>query len=43
MTRTKILIVDDERIMRESLGDWLEQDGYQVKKIAGGSDAPGKS
>jgi DNA-binding NtrC family response regulator len=39
MSSTKILIVDDELIMRESLGDWLEQDGYHVEKACSGSDA----
>jgi two-component system response regulator AtoC len=28
--RTRILIVDDEEIVRESLSAWLEQDGYTV-------------
>jgi DNA-binding NtrC family response regulator len=28
--RVKILVVDDEEIVRESLGGWLEKDGYQV-------------
>jgi len=27
MIETKILIVDDELIMRESLAGWLERDG----------------
>ncbi len=39
MSSTKILIVDDELIMRESLGDWLEQDGYHVEKACSGSEA----
>src|SRR5512140_807975 len=28
--RTRILVVDDEEIVRESLGGWLEKDGYTV-------------
>lgn len=32
----KILIVDDEEIMRESLKCWLEEDGYSVVTAAGG-------
>ncbi len=30
MKRVKILVVDDEPIVRESLGDWLKEAGYQV-------------
>ena len=29
---TRILIVDDEEIVRESLGGWLEKDGYTVAR-----------
>jgi DNA-binding NtrC family response regulator len=36
---TKILIVDDETIMRESLAGWLERDGHQVQTAASGEDA----
>lgn len=39
MGSTRILIVDDELIMRESLGDWLEQDGHHVEKACSGSEA----
>ncbi len=39
MPKTKILIVDDELIMRESLGGWLERDGYEVHKAASGEEA----
>jgi len=35
----KILIVDDEMIMRESLGGWLERDGHHVEKTASGEEA----
>ncbi len=38
MTRTKILIVDDELVMRESLGGWLERDGHQVEKAESGEE-----
>ncbi len=30
MKKAKILVVDDERIVRDSLGDWLKESGYQV-------------
>ena len=39
MDNTKILIVDDELVMRESLADWLKMDGYDVEKAAGGEQA----
>ena len=38
MTRTKILIVDDELIMRESLAGWLERDGYVIETAASGAE-----
>src|SRR5512140_276274 len=34
--RTRILIVDDEEIVRESLSAWLEQDGYNVQTAPDG-------
>jgi len=37
--RTRILVVDDEEIVRESLGGWLEKDGYQVAVAADGPAA----
>jgi DNA-binding NtrC family response regulator len=36
---TKILIVDDEEIVRESLGGWLEKDGYTVSAAPDGPTA----
>lgn len=39
MDKTKILIVDDEIIMRESLAGWLERDGHNVVSAASGEDA----
>ena len=39
MQNAKILIVDDELIMRESLAGWLERDGYYVEKSASGEEA----
>ncbi len=39
MITTKILIVDDELIMRESLSAWLERDGYDVSKASSGEEA----
>jgi DNA-binding NtrC family response regulator len=35
----KILIVDDELIMRESLAGWLERDGHAVQTAASGEEA----
>jgi DNA-binding NtrC family response regulator len=39
MGKTKILIVDDELIMRESLGGWLERDGHDIETVASGEEA----
>jgi len=35
----RILVVDDEEAMRESLNDWLKEDGYEVGLAAGGQEA----
>ena len=35
----RILVVDDEEAMRESLNDWLKEDGYDVGLAAGGQEA----
>ena len=43
MGATRILIVDDELIMRESLAGWLERDGYEVEKASSGEEALEKS
>jgi DNA-binding NtrC family response regulator len=37
--RTRILVVDDEEIVRESLGGWLEKDGYTVAMAPDGPAA----
>jgi len=37
--RPRILVVDDEAPMRESLKDWLTEDGYEVGLAAGGEQA----
>jgi CheY-like chemotaxis protein len=37
--RTRILVVDDEEIVRESLGGWLEKDGYTVQVQPDGPSA----
>ncbi len=42
MAGTKILIVDDELIMRESLAGWLRRDGYGVHTASSGEEALGK-
>ena len=39
MSNVKILIVDDELIMRESLAGWLERDGHAVQTAASGEEA----
>jgi DNA-binding NtrC family response regulator len=39
MSGTKILIVDDELIMRESLAGWLERDGHDVDTATSGEEA----
>jgi DNA-binding NtrC family response regulator len=42
MSITKILIVDDELIMRESLAGWLERDGHFIDKAGSGEEALSK-
>jgi DNA-binding NtrC family response regulator len=37
--RTSILVVDDEAVVRESLGDWFREDGYDVEVAESGSQA----
>ena len=37
--KPRILVVDDEAAMRESLKDWLMEDGYEVDLASGGEDA----
>src|SRR5512141_988355 len=37
--RTRILVVDDEEIVRESLSGWLEKDGYKLGSAADGFEA----
>ena len=39
MKKVKILVVDDEAIIRESLGDWLKDSGYQVYTAESGHEA----
>jgi DNA-binding NtrC family response regulator len=39
MDKTKILIIDDEMIMRESLAGWLKRDGHDVASAASGEEA----
>jgi DNA-binding NtrC family response regulator len=38
-TDTRVLVVDDEEIVRESLGGWLEKDGYFVALAPDGRSA----
>jgi DNA-binding NtrC family response regulator len=39
MKRARILVVDDELIMRESLSGWLKRDGHEVETAASGEEA----
>lgn len=39
MGNAKILIVDDELIIRESLKGWLERDGYEIMTAASGEES----
>jgi DNA-binding NtrC family response regulator len=39
VSKIKILIVDDELIMRESLAGWLERDGHAVQTAVSGEEA----
>jgi len=38
-TMSRILVVDDEQIVRESLGAWLEEDGHEVRLCEDGRRA----
>jgi DNA-binding NtrC family response regulator len=42
MSKTKILVVDDEMIMRESLSGWLERDGHYIETASSGEEALNK-
>jgi len=37
--RTRVLVVDDEEIVRESLCDWLESVDYRVESAESGEEA----
>jgi len=39
MTKQKVLVVEDEKIMQESLRDWLAEDGFQVATAGDGEQA----
>ncbi len=39
MKRARILVVDDELIMRESLSGWLQRDGHEVETAESGEEA----
>ena len=41
--KIKIIVVDDELSIRESLRGWLQQDGYQVETAADGLEALAKT
>jgi DNA-binding NtrC family response regulator len=38
-TKGKILIVDDELVVRDSLGKWFTSEGYQAKPVGSGREA----
>ncbi len=40
--RRKILLVEDEPVLREALKEWLQDDGYDVEVAATGEEALGK-
>jgi DNA-binding NtrC family response regulator len=42
MDEVKILIVDDEMVMRESLSAWLQRDGHNVQTAESGEEALAK-
>ena len=37
--KASILIVDDESVVRDSLGKWLEEEGYSVDTASSGREA----
>jgi DNA-binding NtrC family response regulator len=39
MEQARILVVDDELVIRESLGGWLKRDGYHVTGVSSGEKA----
>ena len=39
MEQVRILIVDDELVIRESLSGWLKRDGYDITTVPSGEDA----
>lgn len=39
MTKQKVLVVEDEKIMQESLRDWLTEDGFEVATAGDGEQA----
>jgi DNA-binding NtrC family response regulator len=39
MAQTRILVVDDELVIRESLAEWLRRDGYEVSSVESGEEA----
>ncbi|MFQ6084204.1 MAG: sigma-54-dependent transcriptional regulator [Candidatus Aminicenantia bacterium] len=37
--KIKILVVDDEAVMRDTMSDWLEEKGYNVVSVSNGKEA----
>ncbi len=38
-SKVKVLIVDDEQVVRDSLSEWLREDGYEVGAVESGKKA----
>ncbi|HEX7475911.1 MAG TPA: hypothetical protein VF318_08090 [Dehalococcoidales bacterium] len=39
MPKDRVLVVDDEAIVRESIRDWLKDDGYEVTTAESAEEA----
>lgn len=39
VSKRKVLVVEDEEVLRESVRDWLVEDGYDVECVATGEEA----
>ncbi len=39
MAQARILVVDDELVIRESLAGWLKRDGFHVNTVPSGEEA----
>jgi DNA-binding NtrC family response regulator len=41
--KARLLIVDDDPIVRDSLGQWFDSEGYQVETVSSGREALGRA